>query len=314
MLTIFTLPVMAYTIDGSVSDWGVNLSKAYDEDYTKSYSGVNGWIPNGHSNVDYVIENNIDPSFSNPYDTGSSGFITTGTHIQKTGSMSSPASFVEQIIHCNYNNKDYQQPAGGEPYDLEAVYFDDDNTNMYLAIVTSISPTTTSWKLGDIALDINRNDGKSGDAAYEYGIVTLANGSNNAGTILKNPIWSDPDPKEFTDNGPFTCSGGTVVGTGTLVYNQVSGAQEKVIKKTAAGNTTVLTDNYVVEVRIPKSAIGYPTAGQMSNLHLTIGCGNDLIELTPVQFKTNIPEFPTIVLPVAAIMGLMLIFGRRNKE
>jgi len=30
--------------------------------------------------------------------------------------------------------------------------------------------------------------------------------------------------------------------------------------------------------------------------------------------KTNIPEFPTIALPIAAILGLMFIFGRRKQE
>ena len=29
--------------------------------------------------------------------------------------------------------------------------------------------------------------------------------------------------------------------------------------------------------------------------------------------NTNVPEFPTVVLPVAAILGILIIFGRRNK-
>ena len=72
--------------------------------------------------------------------------------------------------------------------------------------------------------------------------------------------------------------------------------------------------NYIIEAKIPKSALGNPTVGQTSNIHVTIGCGNDLIELTPVTFKTDIPEFPSMAMPVAAILGLMFIFGNRKKE
>jgi hypothetical protein len=291
MLTILALPAMADTYsvtDGSISDWGVNLGTAYSGDVSSTHYS-DGWKPIGHDNVDYIIENN-----ENGY----------GTHIKKTGSMSSPQAYVELPI-TDYSGVSHTQPSGGEDYDIEAMYFDDDNSSIYIAIVTSLPPGgKDGWKLGDIALDITHNDGKTGDAVYEYGIQTLQNGSVTAGTVIKNPTWDDPASSQFPSNGPFNCSGGVSVGSGTLKYSSVT--------QTESGRSP--TTNYIVEAKIPKSEIGNPSAGQLADLHLTIGCGNDEIELSPVQFNTNIPEFPTVVLPFAAVMGLMLIFGRRNKD
>jgi hypothetical protein len=36
--------------------------------------------------------------------------------------------------------------------------------------------------------------------------------------------------------------------------------------------------------------------------------------ITPVTPSTQVPEFPSLALPVAGIMGLMFIFGNRKKE
>lgn len=310
MFILLAFPAMAadkYPINGDLSYWGVNLQKAYSEDFSNSYSGVNGWIPHNHATVDWVVENNIDPTLtSNHAYPDWTGYSSTGTHMKGTGDQYT--AYIEPII--NSGGRDYVQPAGGEAYDMEAVYFDDDNQNMYLAIVTSmpIGGSSDGWKMGDIAIDINQTDGKTGDAAYEYGIKTRNEGNNVAGSILYKPTWTDPASYEFPNNGPYTCSGGTLVGSANLVYKQVTGVSEQ----TRGGSSC--PNNYVIEASIPKSAIGNPSAGQMSNLHVTVGCGNDEIELSPVTFKSNIPEFPSIALPVAAIMGMILILGRRNKK
>lgn len=38
------------------------------------------------------------------------------------------------------------------------------------------------------------------------------------------------------------------------------------------------------------------------------------IELKAVQRITTVPEFPTVALPIAAILGLVFIFGRKKEE
>jgi hypothetical protein len=47
---------------------------------------------------------------------------------------------------------------------------------------------------------------------------------------------------------------------------------------------------------------------------ITINCGtfDDLEYETQDTSSTSVPEFPTIILPVAAIIGLVVIFGRRK--
>jgi len=49
-------------------------------------------------------------------------------------------------------------------------------------------------------------------------------------------------------------------------------------------------------------------------VHAAWGIGSNFLSYEPQTPIPQLPEFPTIVLPVAAILGLMLILGRRNKE
>ncbi|MHB8101722.1 MAG: PEF-CTERM sorting domain-containing protein [Methanosarcina sp.] len=306
LLTLLSLPAMAYTIDGSLSDWGVDLNKAY----SGASNANSGWIPHGHNNVDWIVENNIDPVYNTPGEHSYpdwTGYSSTGIHMKGTGETSVSLGPELKLSHpdswSNSNNRGgfYLQPAGGEPYDIEALYFDDDAQNMYIAIVTSL-PTnghTDNYGRhtdpGDIAIDLNNNGG------YEYGIKI------DTGLIRRDVAWTKPT--DFTSIEPynFNPSSGQAVGAGgvnvfaTLVYKQAANADESY-------------PNYIIEASIPKSAIGNPTVGQTSNIHVTIGCGNDLIELIPVTFKTNIPEFPSMALPVAAILGVMFIFGNKKKE
>jgi hypothetical protein len=42
-------------------------------------------------------------------------------------------------------------------------------------------------------------------------------------------------------------------------------------------------------------------------------CGNDEIEIGKFKWTADIPEFPTIALPVAIIIGLMYVFQRKKR-
>jgi hypothetical protein len=322
LFTILSLPAVAdsYNINGDLSDWGVNLQKAYsgDSDADK------GWIPNGHPNVDWIVENNIDPKYKNNKDLSYpdwTGYSAIGAHSKGTGSTS--VIYEEpKLVHHDWwsssNGRDdyYLQPAGGEPCDIEALYFDDDAQNMYIAIVTSLSPNgyTDEYSRhtdpGDIALDID-NKGNTGNYGYEYGIKT------DTGLIRRYPTCTIPTT-DFTTSKPYKLnpsSGSSIGPEGTeayanLKYVKVTNAPEQV----NYGSTKRVYENYIIEAKIPKNAIGNPTAGQTSNIHITMGCGNDVIELIPVTFKAQIPEFPSIALPVAAILGIIFILGRRNKD
>ena len=322
LLMLLALPAMAgtHTIDGNLNDWGVHLDVAYSGTNSPYYHGTDdGWIPKGipdASDIDFIVENNADTQWE------SHGMFywadsKTGTHLQRTGTLPPTITgYKEGLIYCkNQYNRSYVQPAGGEAYDIEALYFDDDKDNVYLAIVTSVPPGGSSgWKVGDIAFDINSSiDGKVkdkdgniiSDSPYEYGIKVLTGNGINSGSIIYKPIWDQPRDDEFPYDQPYNITSGTPAGT--------------VNKKIEYNGLYAPSDNdkpnYVIEVSIPKSKIGNPSKDQLIDLHVTIGCGNDLIELKPVRIKyNNVPEFPSIALPVAAIMGIMIIFGRRNKE
>lgn len=320
IFALLALPAMAVThsMTGNMStDWGVNLTKAYDDD--KNIGSGNeptsyaGWVPKD-SSVDWIVENNIDKRYEpNKIWIGSTDLFVWaggkyGTHKMKTGTSNSIVNYDEPTIYCTDQKREYIQPAGGEAYDIEALYFDDDNQYAYLAIVTSMPEGGAGgFKMGDIALDLTDQTGKlENDTTipYEFGIKVLENSTTNlkVGNIVSQPIWTKPPSYEFENGYPLTIESGRVVGSGTVEY--------------FASNIPSDNDvsNSIIEVRIPRNLIGNPTAGQLSNIHLTIGCGNDVIELTPVKFKTNVPEFPSVALPVAAIIGILFVFGRRNKE
>ncbi|OEU41648.1 hypothetical protein BGV40_13815 [Methanosarcina sp. Ant1] len=309
LLTLLSLPAMAYTIDGSLSDWGVDLNKAY----SGASDAGSGWIPHGHNNVDWIVENNIDPVYNTASEHSYpdwTGYRSTGFHMKGTGETSIGLGSELKLSHpdswSNSNSRGgfYLQPAGGEPYDIEALYFDDDAQNMYIAIVTSLSQYGHSGvEAGDIAIDLDR------DGVYEYGIKTTGD-AQTMGLIRKNPTWSGPTDFSSSTPNTFNINSGSPAGKASLRYELVSNADELV----NYGSSQQKYPNYIIEAGIPKSSIGNPTVGQTSNIHVTIGCGNDLIELIPVTFKTNIPEFPSMALPVAAILGVMFIFGNKKKE
>jgi hypothetical protein len=322
IFALLALPALAatYTIDGDLSDWGVDLSKAYSDDsHYNPISDTNsyvGWKPT-NSSVDWIVENNIGRQYTaGILFIGSTDLFVWagskyGTHKIKTGDKESIDDYVEPYIYCTDQKQNYIQPAGGEAYDIEALYFDDDSQYAYFAIVTSVPPVGTNGHLmGDIALDINDSNSKLSNGTtipYEYGIKVIGNSKFPSGAVVYQPTWTTPASNEFPNDYPFTIVAGTVIGTPENSPIRIQYTTTNIPIDNIASNS-------VIELRIPKSKIGNPPVGQLSNIHLTIGCGNDLIELKPVKFKANIPEFPSIVLPVAAIMGIILILGRRKNE
>jgi len=288
------VPAMAYTIDGDLDDWGVNLSKDWSLNST--------WVPSGDT-IDWIVEDNIDPDCPTHGAPGEdwkghncldwTGYNATGVHIKGTGS--SYSTYNEPVFPDGI----YEQPAGGENLDIEAMYFDDDSHYAYFAIVISMGPEGYTDQFGrhtdpgDLALDLDR------DESYEYGIVLTDHENCTQGMIVKNPTWSKPT--DFSSSKPMrieNCSSAT--GTATVVYENTS------ISDYGAGN-------WVIEIKAPKTALGEPLYQQISNLHATITCGNDVIEIEEVSWDYEIPEFATIAIPVSMIFGLFYYYRRKRQ-
>ncbi|HOW13965.1 PEF-CTERM sorting domain-containing protein [Methanosarcina sp.] len=73
-----------------------------------------------------------------------------------------------------------------------------------------------------------------------------------------------------------------------------------------------------IKIYLNKALAGSLPANEYGNsvvVHISFGeKGEALVGSTWVSGYTPIPEFPSIALPVVAILGIMFIFGRRKQE
>lgn len=131
---------------------------------------------------------------------------------------------------------------------------------------------------------------------------------------LKN-IWIKTTPDKVsviaptsTWNAPTADSGN--VGNFGPFATQITKDQ----KIKSPGPVTIkLANDLTLDNLIANSGDGYVVAAHVAfdkstGEHVTIDCSGK------VRGHTEIPEFPTVALPVAAILGLMFIFGRRKQE
>lgn len=185
---------------------------------------------------------------------------------------------------------------GEEVYDVEAMYFDNDQTNVYIAIVTSFPPPPGHQEQrsgydglvvsGDLALDLGLNSQYDDGFRYDYGVNInheernpLGNAYGNGSTIgtelyrtsnddwyLGSPAYAVAANGELTNIDPeYAGFTGVQVGNVTVSYNlyDFSGTQEN------------NSDTYVIEVTIPLSLLDNPAIGTQVGVGWVMGCRND---------------------------------------
>jgi hypothetical protein len=161
-------------------------------------------------------------------------------------------------------------PSGGEVFDVEAYFLDNDAGFLYLSIVTSFPPEGFTHPQipdvhvppGDIAIGL---DG----GMYDFGIdVSDGTGLLYATDVSDWFIW-DP-PHCVPAQGELTLfSGGTLIGPTNLTYE-------------SAGIVENEFDTYLIEVALPLEMLGYPQCGTSIYIHWVCGCRNDASGENPI--------------------------------
>jgi len=277
LVMVMTVPAMAATYEiNTLHNWGVILND----------SGVglssSDWIPDSPT-ADYVVEDNMDAQWSGDDEFEPSSYI--GYHENSQDSTwKEPKIQVKGGGECIQPSGARYTAASREENDIEAFYFDRDATNAYFAIIVS-KPLS---EMGDLALDIDGNPG------YEYGIIL-----QNHDLLAQGDVYSVTSWDAFYIE-PYRVAVGTKAGIATVsIVN--------------SGVPDYGRANHVIEISVPRSALGSPSSDQLSNLHATISCGNDEIEIEGVSWE-EIPEFATIAIPVGIIFGLFYFYRRKRQS
>ncbi len=193
--------------------------------------------------------------------------------------------------------------ATGEVFDLEALYARLDGNAFEVLLVTSMPLSATisaggyRYRLGDLFLDIGD------DGTYDLALITQDAGNHGfvagelrtVGTtmgVIADHSGYGGYPGIAALVNPWALSSGTLLVTGTL--NSAFYAHY-------ANNTE---PTWIYEWSVPFDALNLPKNSPL-RLHVTVECGNDLIEIsgTP-EDPPPIPEPTTAVLTGSALLAL----------
>lgn len=274
---IFTIIIMAmaflivstttaYTIDGDLSDWGLSHLKTGDWGETET------WCPS--DGISYIVEDNANPCFSH---------AVSGVHI--TGVGSKWKFFDEQLKRNSITNEGLIEPCGGEAYDVEAFYFDQDADCLYIAIVTSLKPDGSGDRCPmDLAMNVGIDSGMDG-LVYEYGVI-IHDGPMQ-GSIISQPEWDENGWFYPKVPGNIKGESGLIVGYATMAYT------DEWLERQDNG-----FENYVIELAILRDAIGGYNMLYLENFYYGDSNRDDII-ITP--------EFPGIAVSLAFLIGMVFV-------
>jgi hypothetical protein len=253
VMLAFVQSARAYLIDGAVNDWGVDLNAqgAAARGYLDAHT------PTGGLDIDFATEDNADASRSSLWHGG-------------------------WLVGPEYSV--------GNMCDAEALYLDNDVTNLYLAVIEGLpingSAVPAGWspsyiRPGDIAISVD------GNTLYEYGLDLI---DNSHASLVLNPTWA---AGLYSDSNYRITSGTTLSTPVSFAYS-----------------STAINGHYVMEASIPLSALDL-SAGKNVTVHWGMSCGNDYLTLNGDVNQTPVPEPGSMALFGTGIIGALGMYRKR---
>ncbi len=251
----------------------------------------------------YVIDGNVDDWGIDLSQATNQGYLDT--HLP-TGGYNIDV-LTEDNADVNSPNNTYVGPGytTGNTYDAEAIYFDNDADYLYIAVITGLPATGTSYPAGDIFIEIGSIDNPflsyaPGAQSYAIDVTSSTLYSVSSWDNVQYSQHSSADPWRIARDASGDVTGDNVAVTDLGADFVYSGEQNS---------------HYVMEARIPLALLDmdlYDSEDSVAWIHWTMKCGND--ELNLKAYGNHVPEPATLFLLGGSLLGGAVLRRRKKFE